>query len=181
MARKSEKISLPKRPKRVVTLLSPIPQSQCKQPTHHQTNGSTQRPKLPTQFNCPRCQHQEVVTVDLDRKNGRGSLHCRTRKVEYKCRIYRFSEHVDVYGEFVDHYRTCGSNRWGRGTAGLQRANHTRRGLGSFEASHRRDAGCTAHDGQISPDCVRVLERQGRGRAMQEKACRRRRCIGGQK
>lgn len=86
----------------------------------------SQKDPLPKKFTCLFCNHEEAVTVSLDKKGGVGLLDCNVCGQNFQCGInctcwsggrvppsllsafylYAFSqdlsEAVDVYGEWVD-------------------------------------------------------------------------------
>lgn len=57
---------------------------------------------LPTTFTCLFCNHENSVTVKIDKKAGVGQLDCRICGQKFQCAVNYLSAAVDVYGEWVD-------------------------------------------------------------------------------
>merc|ERR1712000_466882 len=57
---------------------------------------------LPTTFTCLFCNHENAVSVKLDKKAGVGQLDCRICGQKFQCAVNYLSAAVDVYGEWVD-------------------------------------------------------------------------------
>ncbi|KAL1876333.1 hypothetical protein VTK73DRAFT_9576 [Phialemonium thermophilum] len=64
--------------------------------------GPKKREPLPTVFTCLFCNHENAVTVKLDKKAGVGTLDCRVCGQKFQCGINYLSAAVDVYSEWVD-------------------------------------------------------------------------------
>ncbi|CAM1508532.1 Fc.00g053800.m01.CDS01 [Cosmosporella sp. VM-42] len=64
--------------------------------------GPKKRAPLPTTFTCLFCNHENSVTVKLDKKAGVGQLDCRVCGQKFQCAVNYLSAAVDVYGEWVD-------------------------------------------------------------------------------
>ncbi|KEZ40247.1 hypothetical protein SAPIO_CDS8741 [Scedosporium apiospermum] len=64
--------------------------------------GPRKKDPLPTKFTCLFCNHEEAVTVLLDKKGGVGQLDCSVCGQTFQCAINYLSAAVDVYGEWVD-------------------------------------------------------------------------------
>ncbi|RDA88777.1 hypothetical protein CP533_3746 [Ophiocordyceps camponoti-saundersi (nom. inval.)] len=64
--------------------------------------GPKKTDPLPTTFTCLFCNHENSVTVKLDRKAGVGQLDCRVCGQKFQCAVNYLSAAVDVYGEWVD-------------------------------------------------------------------------------
>lgn len=64
--------------------------------------GPRKKDPLPTKFTCLFCNHEEAVTVLLDKKGGVGQLDCAVCGQTFQCAINYLSAAVDVYGEWVD-------------------------------------------------------------------------------
>ena len=58
--------------------------------------------KLPTQFDCPFCNHQSTIHVKVHYASGVGSLECRVCAVKADTRITHLSKEIDVYCEWMD-------------------------------------------------------------------------------
>ncbi|KUI71230.1 hypothetical protein VM1G_06640 [Cytospora mali] len=64
--------------------------------------GKKRNDPLPTVFTCLFCNHENSVTVKIDKKGGVGSLECKVCGQRFQCTINYLSAAVDVYGEWVD-------------------------------------------------------------------------------
>merc|ERR1712169_157171 len=64
--------------------------------------GPKKKDPLPSQFTCLFCNHENAVTVKLDKKAGVGQLDCRICGQKFQCAVNYLSAAVDVYGEWVD-------------------------------------------------------------------------------
>jgi transcription elongation factor Elf1 len=64
--------------------------------------GPKRSDPLPTTFTCLFCNHENSVTVKLDKKAGVGQLDCRVCGQNFQCAVNYLSAAVDVYGEWVD-------------------------------------------------------------------------------
>ncbi|KAK7749884.1 hypothetical protein SLS53_000466 [Cytospora paraplurivora] len=64
--------------------------------------GKKRNDPLPTVFTCLFCNHENSVTVKIDKKAGIGSLECKVCGQRFQCTINYLSAAVDVYGEWVD-------------------------------------------------------------------------------
>ncbi|KAL2114602.1 hypothetical protein VUR80DRAFT_4585 [Thermomyces stellatus] len=67
-----------------------------------QPRAPKKKDPLPKKFTCLFCNHEEAVTVQLDKKGGVGVLECNVCGQNFQCAINYLSEAVDVYGEWVD-------------------------------------------------------------------------------
>ncbi|KAL1958322.1 hypothetical protein VTO42DRAFT_4639 [Malbranchea cinnamomea] len=57
---------------------------------------------LPTTFSCLFCNHENCVTVKLDKKLGFGNLSCKVCGQRFQTRINYLSAAVDVYSDWID-------------------------------------------------------------------------------
>ncbi|KAG6353929.1 hypothetical protein INS49_005186 [Diaporthe citri] len=64
--------------------------------------GKKRGDPLPTVFTCLFCNHENSVTVKIDKKAGIGSLECKVCGQRFQCTVNYLSAAVDVYGEWVD-------------------------------------------------------------------------------
>ncbi|KAL7769689.1 hypothetical protein ACKLNR_001073 [Fusarium oxysporum f. sp. zingiberi] len=64
--------------------------------------GPKKKDPLPTTFACLFCNHENSVSVKLDKKAGVGQLDCRVCGQKFQCAVNYLSAAVDVYGEWVD-------------------------------------------------------------------------------
>mmetsp|Transcript_5888 Transcript_5888/g.11230 ORF Transcript_5888/g.11230 Transcript_5888/m.11230 type:complete len:82 (-) Transcript_5888:133-378(-) len=58
--------------------------------------------KVPTQFNCPFCNHERSVECKLDRAAQVGEVSCRICNEKFSTEINNLSEPIDVYAEWID-------------------------------------------------------------------------------
>ena len=58
--------------------------------------------KVPTQFNCPFCNHEESVECRLDRAANVGEVSCRICLESYKMEINNLTDPIDIYSEWID-------------------------------------------------------------------------------
>ncbi|KAJ1856838.1 hypothetical protein GGH12_002748 [Coemansia sp. RSA 1822] len=58
--------------------------------------------KLDTTFLCLRCNHENTVTVEMDKANKIGSLRCKICNVGFQAALNHLSEPIDVYSDWVD-------------------------------------------------------------------------------
>jgi len=64
--------------------------------------GPRKNEPLPTVFTCLFCNHENSVTVKLEKKSGVGALECKICGQKFQCGINYLSAAVDVYSEWVD-------------------------------------------------------------------------------
>ncbi|KAK4137593.1 Elf1-domain-containing protein [Trichocladium antarcticum] len=64
--------------------------------------GPKRRDPLPTLFTCLFCNHENSVSVKLDKKAGVGTLECKVCGQKFQCGINYLAAAVDVYSEWVD-------------------------------------------------------------------------------
>ncbi|RKO96176.1 Elf1-domain-containing protein, partial [Caulochytrium protostelioides] len=57
---------------------------------------------LDTAFNCVFCNHDNSVTVKLDRNMNIGNLSCRACGVSFQSHVNYLSEPIDVYSDWLD-------------------------------------------------------------------------------
>ncbi|TVY44677.1 Transcription elongation factor 1-like protein, partial [Lachnellula subtilissima] len=53
-------------------------------------------------FPCLFCNHENSVSVEIDKKGGVGNLSCKVCSQQFQCAINYLSAAVDVYSEWVD-------------------------------------------------------------------------------
>ncbi|KAJ1807320.1 hypothetical protein LPJ75_004830 [Coemansia sp. RSA 2598] len=61
-----------------------------------------ERPKLDTTFACLFCNHENTISVSMDKDRRVGNLKCRICSASYQAAINHLSEPVDVYSEWID-------------------------------------------------------------------------------
>jgi transcription elongation factor Elf1 len=58
--------------------------------------------KIPTQFNCPYCNHENSVECEIRKVDKQAVLECRICMERYVTVINNLSEPIDVYSEWID-------------------------------------------------------------------------------
>ncbi|KAH3763534.1 transcription elongation factor 1 [Pelomyxa schiedti] len=71
---------------------------------------------VPTQFDCPFCNHEDAVECKMDKKDGIGTVMCNVCKVNYSVNTNALSEPIDVYSAWIDHCHS--TNKRGAGHSG---------------------------------------------------------------
>ncbi|GAB7347971.1 hypothetical protein MBLNU459_g5474t1 [Dothideomycetes sp. NU459] len=64
--------------------------------------GPKKREPLATSFQCLFCNHENAVTVKLDKKSSTGDLSCKVCGQTFQTGINYLSQAVDVYSDWVD-------------------------------------------------------------------------------
>ncbi|KAL5614198.1 hypothetical protein BROUX41_000037 [Berkeleyomyces rouxiae] len=64
--------------------------------------GPKKSDPLPTTFLCLFCNHEDAVTVKINRRGGVGNLNCNICGQTFQCAINYLSAPVDVYSDWVD-------------------------------------------------------------------------------
>jgi len=64
--------------------------------------GPKKREPLATSFQCLFCNHENAVTVKLDKRSGTGDLSCKVCGQSFQTGINYLSAAVDVYSDWVD-------------------------------------------------------------------------------
>ncbi|KAE9965803.1 hypothetical protein EG328_009390 [Venturia inaequalis] len=57
---------------------------------------------LPTSFQCLFCNHEQSVSVKMDKKSAIGHLSCKVCGQDFDASINYLSHPVDVYGDWID-------------------------------------------------------------------------------
>ncbi|KAK0754808.1 transcription elongation factor Elf1 like-domain-containing protein [Schizothecium vesticola] len=57
---------------------------------------------LSSTFACLFCNHEDAVTVKLEKKLGVGMLECKVCSQKFQCGIHYLSAAIDVYSEWID-------------------------------------------------------------------------------
>ncbi|KAH7263868.1 hypothetical protein FSOLCH5_010606 [Fusarium solani] len=97
--------------------------------------GPKKSDPLPTTFACLFCNHENSVSVKLDKKAGVGQLDCRICGQKFQCAVNYLSAAVDVYGEWVD-----AADSVAKGESADAGYTGTSRGAGSGRAAGGRSA-----------------------------------------
>ncbi|KAL1886954.1 hypothetical protein Cpir12675_006821 [Ceratocystis pirilliformis] len=72
--------------------------------------GPKKSDPLPTTFLCLFCNHEDAVTVKINRRGGVGNLNCNICGQTFQCAINYLSAPVDVYSDWVDAADAVTSN-----------------------------------------------------------------------
>ncbi|KAF2106801.1 transcription elongation factor Elf1 like-domain-containing protein [Lophiotrema nucula] len=64
--------------------------------------GPKKKEKLPTTFQCLFCNHENSVSVTIEKKVGIGSLNCKVCGQHFQTNINYLSAPVDVYADWID-------------------------------------------------------------------------------
>ncbi|KAF2868389.1 transcription elongation factor Elf1 like-domain-containing protein [Massariosphaeria phaeospora] len=64
--------------------------------------GPKKKEKLPTIFQCLFCNHENSVSVSIEKKSGVGNLHCKVCGQTFQTSINYLSAPVDVYADWID-------------------------------------------------------------------------------
>ena len=59
--------------------------------------------KIPiNKYDCPKCNHEKVVSCKIDNKNQIGTAMCSVCDSQYKCKVIKLYQSVDIYHNWVD-------------------------------------------------------------------------------
>ncbi|KAF1971751.1 Elf1-domain-containing protein [Bimuria novae-zelandiae CBS 107.79] len=64
--------------------------------------GPKKKEKLPTTFQCLFCNHENSVSVSIEKKSGVGNLQCKVCGQTFQTSTNYLSAPVDVYADWVD-------------------------------------------------------------------------------
>jgi len=64
--------------------------------------GPKKKEKLPSNFQCLFCNHENSVSITLEKKLGVGNLHCKVCGQTFQTGINYLSAAVDVYADWID-------------------------------------------------------------------------------
>ncbi|KAF2184685.1 Elf1-domain-containing protein [Zopfia rhizophila CBS 207.26] len=64
--------------------------------------GPKKKEKLPTTFQCLFCNHENSVSVTIEKKIGVGNLQCKVCGQTFQTNINYLSAPVDVYADWID-------------------------------------------------------------------------------
>ena len=53
-------------------------------------------------FDCPKCNHENVVSCKIFKNIGAGEASCSVCESNYKCKINRLDQQIDVYHYWLD-------------------------------------------------------------------------------
>lgn len=116
--------------------------------------GPKRSDPLPSTFTCLFCNHENSVTVKLDKKAGVGQLDCRVCGQNFQCAVNYLSAAVDVYGEWVDAADAVAkeNNRDQGAYAGTSRPPARREEPREFVMGSREDAPAYSGEGIVGDD-----------------------------
>ncbi|KAI9158822.1 Elf1 like domain protein [Paramyrothecium foliicola] len=115
--------------------------------------GPRKKDPLPSTFTCLFCNHENSVTVKLDKKAGVGQLDCRLCGQQFQCAINYLSAPVDVYGEWVDAADAVAKgNTEELGYGGTSRTNSTGRIANKITNDEDEDEGRYEGDDIVADD-----------------------------
>jgi transcription elongation factor Elf1 len=77
-----------------------IPQGKRKSASKPQ--GPKRKEKLPSVFQCLFCNHENSVSVSIEKKSGVGNLQCKVCGQTFQTNINYLSAPVDVYADWID-------------------------------------------------------------------------------
>ncbi len=58
--------------------------------------------KLDRKFNCPKWNHQNVVSCHINRSKSTGKAYCNVCEAYYNCPITKLDQQIDVYNYWLD-------------------------------------------------------------------------------
>lgn len=73
-----------------------------KRKSKKQLPGPKTKKKLATLFNCPFCNSNKSVAVNMERERETGTCNCTVCGAKFSTPINMLSESVDVYSEWID-------------------------------------------------------------------------------
>ncbi|KAJ4353799.1 uncharacterized protein N0V89_005529 [Didymosphaeria variabile] len=75
---------------------------QGKRKSAKKPQGPKKKEKLPTTFQCLFCNHENSVSVSIEKKSGVGNLQCKVCGQTFQTNTNYLSAPVDVYSDWVD-------------------------------------------------------------------------------
>lgn len=63
-------------------------------------------PKLESRFDCPICNHENVVQCKLISKSRRGMAFCSVCESNFSCEVTTLDKPIDVYHTWIDQLST---------------------------------------------------------------------------
>ncbi len=64
--------------------------------------------KIETRFDCPICNHENVVQCKMNTKLNRGTAFCNVCQANYGCKITDIDNAIDVYSSWIDEIHNRG-------------------------------------------------------------------------
>ncbi|KAL6708171.1 hypothetical protein ACN47E_003355 [Coniothyrium glycines] len=83
--------------------------------------GPKKKEKLPTVFQCLFCNHENAVSVSIEKKSGVGNLQCKVCGQTFQTNINYLSAPVDVYADWIDACDAVAKEA-AKGNASLERS-----------------------------------------------------------
>lgn len=62
--------------------------------------------KMPKQFNCPQCSHENVVICKINKAKLKGTAHCVSCGAVHKTTITNLTTAIDVYSDWIDNMKS---------------------------------------------------------------------------
>ncbi|KAF1915331.1 transcription elongation factor Elf1 like-domain-containing protein [Ampelomyces quisqualis] len=109
--------------------------------------GPKKKDKLPTTFPCLFCNHENSVSVSIEKKSGVGNLQCKVCGQTFQTNINYLSAPVDVYADWIDACDAVAKEA-AAGNAATSRSNHR---MGAMPTAHTGDADAD-DDGFVEQD-----------------------------
>lgn len=111
--------------------------------------GKKKREPLATAFQCLFCNHENAVTVKLDKKSSTGDLSCKVCGQSFQTGINYLSQAVDVYSDWID---ACDSVAKDAAESTTKAHPDTLRGTGASTRAQHGGAAAAEDDGFIEDD-----------------------------
>ncbi|PIA12737.1 Elf1-domain-containing protein [Coemansia reversa NRRL 1564] len=93
-----------------------------KKSSRSQAQKGSKKQKLPTNFSCLECNHENSVSVEIDKSAGIGTLRCKVCSRTFSARINHLEGPIDVYSEWVDACEAVNREERSRQTNPTQRS-----------------------------------------------------------
>lgn len=59
-------------------------------------------PKLETRFDCPKCNHENVVQCKIVKGEGNGYAFCSVCEAQFRCPVHSLDRPIDIYHAWTD-------------------------------------------------------------------------------
>ncbi|EUC47222.1 hypothetical protein COCMIDRAFT_90675, partial [Bipolaris oryzae ATCC 44560] len=120
---------------------------QGKRKSSSKPQGPKRKEKLPTTFQCLFCNHENSVSVSIEKKSGVGNLQCKVCGQTFQTNINYLSAPVDVYADWIDACDAV-AKQAAKGNAEVSRSSHR---MGRMPTAHNQedddgDGGFIEHD-----------------------------------
>lgn len=70
-----------------------------------QIKSTKVKSRMETRFNCPKCNHEQVVRCVIERSAGIGLAFCTLCEAKYRCKSNALTTPVDIYSSWIDETR----------------------------------------------------------------------------